>query len=137
MKEPVLFTSVAIATAVAAAISAAETTGNTASEAAAMDSTVTNTPVEAENARTLVEREKCYGISLAGRNHCAAGPGTSCGGTSTVDYQGNAWTLVPVGDCLKYGTAGGDFRLPGGRKGSLTALKRDLHAKPEAGNDER
>jgi uncharacterized membrane protein len=44
-------------------------------------------------------REKCYGISLAGHNDCAAGPGTSCSGTSKVDYQGNAWTLVPAGTC--------------------------------------
>lgn len=72
-------------------------------------------------------REKCYGISLAGDNDCAAGPGTTCAGTSTVDYQGNAWTLVPKGDCSKYGTsADADFALPGGRTGSLKALERDL-----------
>ena len=34
--------------------------------------------------------EKCYGVSLAGENDCAAGPGTTRAGTSTVDYQGNA-----------------------------------------------
>ena len=39
-------------------------------------------------------KEKCYGVSLAGQNDCAAGAGTTCAGTSTVDYQGNAWTLV-------------------------------------------
>ena len=43
--------------------------------------------------------EKCYGVSLAGQNGCAAGPGTTCAGSSTIDYQGNAWTLVPVGTC--------------------------------------
>ena len=43
--------------------------------------------------------EKCYGISLAGQNDCAAGPGTSCAGTSVKDYQGNAWKLVPAGTC--------------------------------------
>jgi len=37
------------------------------------------------------ERERCYGVSLAGKNDCAAGPGTSCAGTSKVDYQANAW----------------------------------------------
>jgi uncharacterized membrane protein len=42
---------------------------------------------------------KCYGIALAGENDCAAGPGTTCAGTSTVDYQGNAWKLVPAGTC--------------------------------------
>lgn len=45
-------------------------------------------------------QEKCFGISLAGHNDCAAGPGTSCAGTSKRDYQGNAWTLVPKGTCL-------------------------------------
>ena len=73
-------------------------------------------------------KEKCYGISLAGQNDCAAGPGTTCAGTSTVDYQGNAWTLVPAGDCEKYGAAdaGDDFQLPDGRVGSLEELDRDL-----------
>ena len=39
--------------------------------------------------------EKCYGVALAGKNDCAAGPGTTCAGTSKVDYQGNAWKDVP------------------------------------------
>jgi uncharacterized membrane protein len=43
--------------------------------------------------------EKCYGISLAGQNDCAAGAGTTCAGTSTMDYQGNAWKAVPAGTC--------------------------------------
>ena len=48
-------------------------------------------------------KEKCYGVSLKGKNDCAAGPGTSCAGTSTVDYQGNAWKNVPKGTCVKMG----------------------------------
>jgi len=72
-------------------------------------------------------KEKCYGISLAGQNDCAAGAGTTCAGTSTVDYQGNAWTLVPAGDCVKFGVeeANADFELPGDRTGSLEPLERD------------
>jgi len=70
-------------------------------------------------------KEKCYGISLKGQNDCKAGPGTTCAGSSTIDYQGNAWTLVPKGDCVKYGVDGGEFALPDGRKGSLTELDRD------------
>lgn len=71
-------------------------------------------------------KEKCYGISLAGQNDCAAGPGTTCAGTSTVDYQGNAWTLVDAGTCE-------DMELPAmadgtERKGSLKQLERDLPA---------
>ena len=65
--------------------------------------------------------EKCFGVSLAGENDCAAGPGTTCAGTSTIDYQGNAWTLVPEGTCVS-------MDLPGDRKGSLEELDRDLPA---------
>ena len=46
------------------------------------------------------DKEKCYGVALAGQNDCAAGPGTSCAGTSTKDYQSNAWKLVPAGTCM-------------------------------------
>ncbi len=68
--------------------------------------------------------EKCYGISLAGENDCAAGPGTTCAGTSTVDYQGNAWTLVATGTCT-------EIELPEmadgtARVGSLDEIDRDL-----------
>lgn len=71
-------------------------------------------------------KEKCYGVSLAGKNDCAAGPGTTCAGTSTVDYQGNAWTLVDAGTCA-------DIELPAmadgtPRAGSLEELDRDLPA---------
>jgi uncharacterized membrane protein len=44
-------------------------------------------------------KEKCYGVALAGQNDCAAGPGTSCAGTSKTDYQSNSWKLVPAGTC--------------------------------------
>ena len=68
---------------------------------------------------TASAKEKCYGVSLAGKNDCAAGPGTTCAGTSTVDYQGNAWTLVADGTCTT-------MELPDGRVGSLEPLDRDL-----------
>ncbi len=48
-------------------------------------------------------KEKCFGVSLAGQNDCAAGPGTTCAGTSQVDWQGNAWKLVDNGMCAKMG----------------------------------
>jgi uncharacterized membrane protein len=56
-------------------------------------------------------KEKCYGISKAGKNDCAAGPGTSCAGTSTRDYQGNAWKLVKAGTCLTVRTPRGHGTL--------------------------
>lgn len=51
--------------------------------------------------------EKCYGISLAGKNDCKAGAGTSCAGTSKINYQGNAWKLVAAGTCTKIKTPKG------------------------------
>ena len=57
------------------------------------------------------EQEKCYGIALKGQNDCAAGEGTSCAGTSTVDYQGNAWKLVPTGTCVTTQTPHGPGSL--------------------------
>jgi uncharacterized membrane protein len=47
------------------------------------------------------DKEKCYGVSLAGQNDCKAGPGTSCAGTAKTDFQGNAWKLVPAGTCIE------------------------------------
>lgn len=48
-------------------------------------------------------KERCYGVALKGKNDCAAGPGTSCAGTSTADYQGNAWKYVPKDSCVSQG----------------------------------
>lgn len=59
--------------------------------------------------------EKCYGIALAGKNDCQAGPGTTCAGSSKVDYQGNAWKAVPKGTCTTIKTPKGT--------GSLTPIK--------------
>jgi len=50
-------------------------------------------------ASEMVGKEKCYGIALKGQNDCAAGAGTTCAGTSTMDYQGNSWKAVPAGTC--------------------------------------
>lgn len=47
------------------------------------------------------DKDKCFGVALKGKNDCAAGAGTTCAGTSKVDHQGNAWSLVPKGTCEK------------------------------------
>ena len=60
-------------------------------------------------------QEKCYGVSLAGKNDCHSGPGTSCAGTSKVDYQGSAWKMVAKGTCTTIKTPKGT--------GSLTPVK--------------
>jgi len=53
------------------------------------------------------DKEKCYGVSKAGQNDCAAGPGTTCAGTAKADYQGNAWKLVAKGTCTTIKTPKG------------------------------
>ena len=59
--------------------------------------------------------EKCYGVALAGKNDCKAGAGTSCAGTSKVDYQGSAWKSVAAGTCVTIKTPKS--------MGSLTEMK--------------
>src|ERR1700746_931663 len=66
-----------------------------------------------EAAATSAGKEKCYGVALKGQNDCAAGPGTTCQGTSTADFQGNAWKFVRGGTCTS-------IAVPGGKHGSLT-----------------
>jgi uncharacterized membrane protein len=45
------------------------------------------------------DKEKCFGVAMKGKNDCAAGPGTTCAGSSKMDHQANAWSLVPKGSC--------------------------------------
>jgi uncharacterized membrane protein len=71
-----------------------------ASVAAALSAAVA-TPAAA------ADKEKCYGVALKGQNDCAAGPGTTCAGTSKVDYQKNSWKLVPAGTCVTMKTPDG------------------------------
>ncbi|WP_225027041.1 BufA1 family periplasmic bufferin-type metallophore [Xinfangfangia pollutisoli] len=80
--------------------------------------------VQLSGAAKADEMEKCYGVALAGQNDCKAGEGTTCAGTSKVDYQGNAWKLVPAGTCTT-------MELPAGmdgmaRMGSMEPLDRDM-----------
>lgn len=60
-----------------------------------------------DSSKAKTEMEKCYGVSLAGKNDCKAGAGTTCAGTSKTDYQGNAWKLVPKGTCTTIKTPKG------------------------------
>ena len=61
-------------------------------------------------------QERCYGVSLAGENDCASTGNNSCAGTSTIDYDGHAWTYVDAGTCE-------DIQTPYG-PGSLTPVDR-------------
>ena len=85
MSEKII-TSLAIAGALASALSLVAATASVAQE---------------------LSKEKCYGVALKGQNDCAAGAGTTCAATSKVDYQGNAWKLVPKGTCTTMKTPKG------------------------------
>ena len=89
--------------------------------ATALASFASAAPMSEAEAKAAMDagKEKCFGVALAGQNDCAAGPGTTCQGTSTVDYQGNAWKFVDGGTCAT-------MELPDGRKGSPTELTRDI-----------
>jgi len=58
-------------------------------------------------------KEKCYGVALSGENDCKAGAGTSCQGSSTSDFQSDAWTYVPKGSCALIITPNGNGSLSG------------------------
>ena len=79
-----------------------------AAAVAAVASTVALAPV-AEAAT----KEKCFGVSKAGQNDCASSiAGSTCAGTSTVNYDKKAWKYVKKGTCTTISTPKG--------KGSLT-----------------
>jgi uncharacterized membrane protein len=68
-----------------------------------------------EDAAIGAHKQQCYGVALKGQNDCAAGPGTTCQGTSTVDFQGNSWKFVQAGTCES-------IVLPNGKHGSLKPI---------------
>ena len=55
--------------------------------------------------------DKCFGIAMKGDNDCAAGAGTTCAGTASADYQGNAWKYVAKGTCESIKTPKGTGSL--------------------------
>ena len=86
----------------------------------------TITAVTTTDAQAAKEgKERCYGVSLKGKNDCKAGAGTTCAGTSLVDYQSNAWTYVDTGTCESMTTAAGG-------KGSLQCTPTTDEAVPAA-----
>jgi uncharacterized membrane protein len=79
--------------------------------AAGLALAIAATAVTAASAQATAPMEKCYGVALAGKNDCKAGAGTSCAGTSKVNYQGNAWKLVKAGTCVTTKTPKGNGSL--------------------------
>lgn len=65
---------------------------------------------------------RCYGVSLAGQNDGldqAEAPRTS-----KVDYQGNAWVMLPQAQCLRMALPVQTDGTP--RRGATQPLSRDL-----------
>lgn len=78
---------------------------------AALSQQVLAADSKAADDKQMAATEKCYGVALAGKNDCAAGAGTTCAGTSKVDYQGNSWKAVAKGTCTTITTPKGPGSL--------------------------
>lgn len=65
--------------------------------------------------------ERCYGVAPAGQNQGLGSGGAP--GTSTVDFQGDAWVMVPEGTCLTMALPVQPDGTP--RRGALEPLDRD------------
>jgi uncharacterized membrane protein len=108
--------SILVAGAFAAALgSLAATSVSAQGSKADMEKMMMEKQQETTSAVTSGKFEKCYGVALKGQNDCFAGAGTTCAGTSTVDYQGNAFKLEAKGTCTTMKTPAGN--------GSLTPTK--------------
>lgn len=62
-------------------------------------------------------QDKCYGVARAGEGSVDGG------GASRVDYQGDAWVMVPAGTCMTMALPVQPDGTP--RRGALQPLDRD------------
>src|ERR1700743_3544274 len=97
-------TSTLIASAIAAVLG-----GMVTNVALAQDFTPAQKKIQAEHTAMVKSGkvEPCFGTALKGQNDCYAGAGTTCAGTSSADYQGKAFKLVPKGPCTTISTPNG------------------------------
>jgi uncharacterized membrane protein len=65
--------------------------------------------------------ERCYGVAPAGQNQ-GIGP-REAPGSSSVDFQGDAWVMVPDGSCLTMALPVQPDGTP--RRGAPEPLDRD------------
>ncbi len=107
--------SIVVATAFAAAVGSLAAAPVYAASQAEMEKMMKENQAKTMKALKTGKFEQCFGVALKGHNDCFAGAGTTCAGTSTVDYQGNAFKLVKKGTCTTITTPNGH--------GSLTAIK--------------
>jgi uncharacterized membrane protein len=103
--------SVLIAGAFAAALGSLTATSVAAQSKADMEKMMKEKQEQTMNQLKTGKFDKCYGVALKGQNDCFAGAGTTCAGTSTVDYQGNAFKLVAKGSCVTMQTPKGPGSL--------------------------
>ncbi len=96
-------------TALVAGALAAALASLAASPAGAEEFTAAQKKIQAEHTAQVKagKVEPCFGTALKGKNDCYAGAGTTCAGTSTEDYQGSAFKLVPKGTCTTVSTPKG------------------------------
>lgn len=100
-------------------MSHAKTALSTALIASAFASAISAGSLLTASTAAAAEKEKCFGVAMAGKNDCAAGAGTTCAGTSKVDFQGNSWKYVEKGTCTT-------MKIDDSRMGSLEPLTRDI-----------
>ena len=83
------------------------------SSANASDFTPAQKKIQAEHTELVKsgKLEPCFGTAAKGQNDCYAGAGTTCAGTSTRDWQGNAFKLVPKGSRTSISTPSGNGSL--------------------------
>jgi uncharacterized membrane protein len=96
-----------VAAAFAAALGSYATTTAAVAQGKSMEEIIAKTTSAVKSGKF----ETCFGIALKGHNDCYAGAGTTCAGTSTVDYQGNAFKLVAKGTCTTIQTPKGQGSL--------------------------
>lgn len=72
-------------------------------------------------APAVLADERCYGVAPAGENEGL--DDREAPGTSTIDYQGNAWITVPDDSCLTRPVPVQTDGTP--RRGALEPLDRD------------
>ena len=102
----------AVAVGTVAASSAAQMNkGDMEMHKGAMEKMMMQKRAETMKAVKSGKMEKCFGVALKGQNDCYAGAGTTCAGTSTVNYQGNAFKLEPKGTCVTMQTPKGHGSL--------------------------
>ena len=74
-----------------------------AAAATLLSSMLVSAPVAAQ------EKEKCYGISVAGQNDCANLSGShSCAGQAKAEMSADEWKYVAKGTCKKEGGMSAD-----------------------------